>query len=49
MNCGVCNKIMRKKVTIDDVPTCSECRKIWVDGFNKMREYAIKHKDELKY
>jgi hypothetical protein len=49
MNCGVCNKVMRKDINIDGIMTCNVCRKIWVDGFNKMREYAIKYKEELKY
>jgi len=47
MNCGVCNKVMRKNVKIDDIPTCSECAKIWIKGFYKMREYAIKNKKDL--
>ena len=49
MNCGVCNKPMRKNIMIDEVPTCNVCRKIWINGFNKRREYAINHNDELKY
>jgi hypothetical protein len=49
MNCGVCNKVMRKDVKIDDIRTCYVCRKIWIDNFNKMKRYAIKHKDDLKY
>lgn len=40
---------MRKDVKIDDVQTCHECRKIWIKAFNKMRNYAIKHKEDLKY
>ena len=49
MNCGVCNKPMRKDIKIDEVRTCFRCRMVWIKGFIKMREFAIKHKEELKY
>ena len=41
MNCGVCNKPMRKDIKIDDVRTCYVCRKIWLDNFKKMKK--MKH------
>jgi hypothetical protein len=49
MNCGVCNRVMRKDVKIDDVQTCHVCRKIWIENFKKMRKYAIENKEKLKY
>ena len=47
MNCGVCNKTMRKEVKIDDISTCHICRKIWVENYKKMHKYAMEHKEEL--
>ncbi len=42
MNCGVCNRVMRKDIKIDDVPTCHVCKKIWVDNFNKYHNMNVK-------
>jgi len=49
MECGICNKCMKKDIKIDEIRTCYECRMIFVNGFKKIHKYAIKHKEDLKY
>ena len=49
MECGICNKCMKKDIKIDDIRTCYQCRMIFVKAYNKIHRYAVKHKEELAY
>lgn len=36
MNCGICDKKVKKLIKIDDIIVCHICRKIWIAAFNKL-------------
>jgi hypothetical protein len=49
MQCGICNRTMKKDIKIDDIRTCYDCRMVFIKGFKKMHKYANKNKEELQY
>lgn len=49
MNCGICYRVMKKDIKIDDISICYTCRMIWVKAYKKVYAYAINNKDDLKY
>ena len=42
MNCGICNKKVRKDVKIEDIQMCHKCKNVWLHNFNKIHNMKVK-------